>query len=274
MGKRTGIPDLQPLLALTALTVNVAVLDATGRIIGVNAAWQDFADANGLRLPNYGVGLSYLEYCGADRQGKVLRRDIQDLLDGEGDVVTATYPCHSPRQVRWYLLVGLPLSRAEPAGALLLHTNLTDVLPVVFSARDLRSATSHLSSSDSSVTLQRIADVVERSIADTMARALPSAAAATASASAGGFASAAAGHRHIEKAQLSARHRQVFAMLGEGKSNLDIAAALGVSQNTIKVHVSEILRRLGVRTRTQAALLASRASAHANHRRPPRKRPR
>jgi DNA-binding CsgD family transcriptional regulator len=262
MNRRTPLsPDIQLLLALTALTVNAVVLDATGTIVGVNASWQEFADANELQLPDYGVGLNYLKFCGADGQGDVLHGDINRLISGEIDVVTITYPCHAPDQMRWFLMIGLPLSRVEPAGATLLHINLTEFLPVAFFARELRSATRHLSSSDSAFTLDMIADVVRRSISETLAGVVLPALDKTVSLSPVRSASAVSVQGQIEKAQLSARHLQVFTLLGEGKSNLEIATALGISQNTIKLHVSEILRRLGVESRTQAALLACKLSS-------------
>ena len=59
-------------------------------------------------------------------------------------------------------------------------------------------------------------------------------------------------------AELSARQREVLALLVVGKSNLEIAEALSISEETVKVHVSVILMRLGVRDRTQAVLAALR----------------
>jgi len=46
-------------------------------------------------------------------------------------------------------------------------------------------------------------------------------------------------------------------LLGEGKTNKQIAEALFRSPNTVKLHVSAILRQLNLKSRTQAALLAS-----------------
>ncbi len=48
--------------------------------------------------------------------------------------------------------------------------------------------------------------------------------------------------------------------LRSGKSNKQIAHELGLTEGTVKVHVTAILRHLGVRNRTQAALSA--LSAH------------
>lgn len=59
-------------------------------------------------------------------------------------------------------------------------------------------------------------------------------------------------------AGLTRRQRQVLALLAEGKSNIEIARDLGVSDKTVRFYISAILKTLGVRNRTQAALVAAR----------------
>jgi DNA-binding NarL/FixJ family response regulator len=60
---------------------------------------------------------------------------------------------------------------------------------------------------------------------------------------------------------LTGREREVLAELAKGRSNREIARALGVSEKTVKAHVSSVLAKLGVQDRTQAALLAVRYQA-------------
>jgi DNA-binding CsgD family transcriptional regulator len=57
---------------------------------------------------------------------------------------------------------------------------------------------------------------------------------------------------------LTARERQVLALLAEGATNRQIGAALYMAEKTASVHVSRILAKLGVQTRTQAAAVAHR----------------
>ena len=57
---------------------------------------------------------------------------------------------------------------------------------------------------------------------------------------------------------LSGREMEVLSHLTHGKSNKEIATSLGISHQTVKNHVTSILRKLGVDDRTQAAVYALR----------------
>lgn len=86
-----------------------------------------------------------------------------------------------------------------------------------------------------------------------------------------GIRAAAAGHAPIDPrvarallpqpaaapgSDLSAREREVLALLAEGRANKQIARSLGISERTVKVHVGNVFRRIGVADRTSAALWA------------------
>jgi NarL family two-component system response regulator LiaR len=58
--------------------------------------------------------------------------------------------------------------------------------------------------------------------------------------------------------ELSEREREVLALIVEGLNNTQIAGRLSVSPSTVKSHVSGILTKLGVSSRTEAATLALR----------------
>jgi DNA-binding NarL/FixJ family response regulator len=57
---------------------------------------------------------------------------------------------------------------------------------------------------------------------------------------------------------LTPREREVLALLARGRANKVIAHELGVSERTVKTHVSNILGKLGLTDRTQAAVYAVR----------------
>lgn len=58
--------------------------------------------------------------------------------------------------------------------------------------------------------------------------------------------------------RLTRREREVLALVARGLTNQEIGRALGIAENTAAVHVSKILAKLGVSSRTQAALCAAR----------------
>ncbi len=60
--------------------------------------------------------------------------------------------------------------------------------------------------------------------------------------------------------RLTPRQEDVLGLLAEGQSNGQIAADLGMSENTVRIHVSAILKSLRVSNRTQAALWARQAA--------------
>jgi DNA-binding NarL/FixJ family response regulator len=58
-------------------------------------------------------------------------------------------------------------------------------------------------------------------------------------------------------AELSEQERKIFAHIGEGLSNREIAERMALAEKTVKNYVSNVLSKLGMQRRTQAALLAA-----------------
>lgn len=65
--------------------------------------------------------------------------------------------------------------------------------------------------------------------------------------------------QHRDKSQLTPREAEVLQLLVQGASNREIAEQLFLSDKTVKQHVTKILRKLGVRSRSQAIIHAVRS---------------
>jgi PAS domain S-box-containing protein len=90
--------------ALDALAAHIAILDETGTIVGVNAAWRRFAEANGLDDATFGIGTNYLEVCDrADSpEAAAVASGIRTVMAENESEFYLEYPCHGPRDNRWF----------------------------------------------------------------------------------------------------------------------------------------------------------------------------
>jgi len=61
---------------------------------------------------------------------------------------------------------------------------------------------------------------------------------------------------HSPFSELTPRESEILGLLAEGQSNKAIARNLGISDGTVKLHVKAILRKLGVHSRVEAAVIA------------------
>ncbi len=64
------------------------------------------------------------------------------------------------------------------------------------------------------------------------------------------------GKTDVRVDKLTRRQREILPLLAKGMSNKEIARALKIAEGTTKIHASSLLRILGVRNRTEAAVLA------------------
>jgi DNA-binding NarL/FixJ family response regulator len=62
----------------------------------------------------------------------------------------------------------------------------------------------------------------------------------------------------ISTKELTSRQRHVAALIGGGASNKEIARTLNICERTVKAHLTEVFRALGVRDRLHLALLMNR----------------
>jgi len=141
----------------------------------------------------------------------------------------------------------------------LLHINLTDTVQI--GADQKRTATSPRRQIRSTANLEAISGAIERSVLETVSSQLNTIRLDTHHEAAQDVSA----HDNEEaRTQLSKRQLEVLRLLGEGKTNREIAKALFRSPHTIKLHVSAILQQLNLKSRTQAALLASKIYKQAS----------
>ena len=61
---------------------------------------------------------------------------------------------------------------------------------------------------------------------------------------------------HLASEKLSARELEVLSLIARGKSNKEVGAALRIAEDTVKIHVKNLLAKLGVNDRTEAVTVA------------------
>jgi two-component system NtrC family sensor kinase len=119
-------------LTLDALPEHIAILDNTGTLIAVNAAWRRFADENGFTGTAHGIGMKYLEVCAAVTDeaavaAQAVATGIREVLMQQRTAFFYEYPCHSPGEQRWFLLRVAPFTSPEGLRVVVVHENVTEL---------------------------------------------------------------------------------------------------------------------------------------------------
>ncbi|MEZ5786050.1 MAG: helix-turn-helix transcriptional regulator [Xanthobacteraceae bacterium] len=248
-GSEGKIEDVETLFA--DRKVNGVLLDRTGRIVYVNAGWKAFAEEAKLALPDFGIGQNYLRYCAfADEQSARIIDGITQLLSGRLDCLSYIYPCHSPTERQWFVLLGF--SRVQGDLTALLHLNITGLMP-----KDAAVDPAILTDRSGPRTmalqpdhyLKAIGDIGQpESVPRNRCVARDTGEAEIANTSAIPYKAKIPPSSPL----LSKRQQQVLDLMAKGMSNVEIGRVLAISPNTVKIHVSGILARLGLPSRAQA----------------------
>lgn len=246
--------------ALKQLPVNLAVLDARGIIVDVNEAWKKFARDNGLRTSNFGIGMNYLHLCRSGAGAPVeLAENLERLIAAELDLINLVYSCDSPTEARWFSLIALPFSFNGPARVAVLHINISNLVHRPFGA-SFELPANALRQDRDLIGTRKAANAVHDSVARSLRSQLNKMLSDPQPRSSMDASRRRKSDAELVRVQkrLTKRQQEIFRLLGKGKTNAEIARDLFRSPNTIKLHVSAILKNLDVQNRTQAALLASR----------------
>ncbi len=126
---------------LDSLSPEIALLDRTGRILFVNAAWRRFARESGLGLADGGVGTSYLAPCDAAAAevpvaGEAAAR-IREAIAGRDEEVQLPYTLDCSDGVRWFILRVTALGEGEKRRVVVSHADVSVVVDAEAAVHEL-----------------------------------------------------------------------------------------------------------------------------------------
>ena len=113
-----------------ALSASIAILNEEGTIVQINSAWRKFGEQNGLKHPEYCIGLNYLEICDAAtgpyaEEAPLVANAIREVIAGRKREVQIEYPCHHPEEKRWFILHITKFEDEDHIWVVLAHENIT-----------------------------------------------------------------------------------------------------------------------------------------------------
>ncbi len=116
---------------LDALSSHIAILDEHGTIVEVNAAWNGFAAENGLGKSCRGLGDNYLQLCdGASgkfsEEASAVADGIRAIMAGQRNEFHVEYPCHSPKERRWFTVRITRFAGDGPVRVVVAHENTSE----------------------------------------------------------------------------------------------------------------------------------------------------
>lgn len=118
---------------LNTLPANIALLDEQGMIIDVNESWKRFAEQNGFRDADYGIGANYLsvsEKAGISdpaSEGELIAAGISEVLARVRNEFVTEYSCNTLTETRWYRMIVTPLSGQLYRGAVVMHIDISEI---------------------------------------------------------------------------------------------------------------------------------------------------
>ncbi len=135
---------------LDTLPESIVVLDHSGTIISVNAAWRRLAEINAADAETANpIGVNYESVCREIRQSEeqasamAAWNGISAVLEGDQEQFVTEYCCTTNESERWFRLRVMPLGSAPDRGAVIAHEDITSSKELECSLRSL-SATDDL----------------------------------------------------------------------------------------------------------------------------------
>lgn len=136
-GVLIGIEDVSPRVVqerrlrayLDAIPESLVILSREGEIVAYNRAWQEFGRDNGVDSHFEWRGVNYFGVCSSvqgpeEGDANAVHAGLRAVLEGRQSRYALEYPCHSPTEERWFLMIAVPVP--EPLGGLAIsHLNIT-----------------------------------------------------------------------------------------------------------------------------------------------------
>lgn len=113
------------------LPANIAILDNKGNIVFVNNHWKLYADENGYKGLNYGIGTNYIETTRHNNdlnniEGNLFANSLEKILAGTLKDFSMVYPCHTPHKKRWFKAIASRENNQHNAGVVVMHIDVTE----------------------------------------------------------------------------------------------------------------------------------------------------
>jgi DNA-binding CsgD family transcriptional regulator len=262
-------------IILDALSAHIAILDKNGVILKTNRAWQNFADANRLKILADASPLNYLSICDLARgesseEAKVVAEGIRSVIKGEIKEFLLDYPCHSPSQKRWFYMRVTRIPGRGPMRAVVSHENITDLKlaeeALKIQERDLEAQRTNLEEANTALKvllkqreqdrvdlenkiLKNIRELILPYVAKLKEKSLKTGARTLVDiidSNLNDIVSPLLQRLATAKIILTPQEIQVAALVKAGKSSKEIADILNVSTTTISFHRKNLRKKLGL----------------------------
>ena len=128
--KPLSFSDALARTVLNSLSAHIAIIDETGAIIEINDAWRRFAEKGGLPKSYEMLGTNYFEICDNTTGREVadavkVAEGIRAVVDGHLDEFLFDYPCHSPTSSHWYYMRAIRMTVPGPVRVVVSHEEIT-----------------------------------------------------------------------------------------------------------------------------------------------------
>jgi diguanylate cyclase (GGDEF)-like protein len=115
---------------LDALSTRIAILDTSGTILAVNAAWRRLAAVDPLVGVTCEVGVNYLGACETTGEGKsneaaTVAAGIREVMDQRRDEFSREYPCHVSDVKRWFNVRATRFGDTESVRVVVAHEDIS-----------------------------------------------------------------------------------------------------------------------------------------------------